>query len=275
MNKKSTKRPRLWTIITMLVWGCLFIALPVLAADTGTGDGSGGGKNIPLGLDSSSPADGQKDVSLTGDIKLTFNKNVIYLLIRDANKTCFSLLTADGSKVPIEVIMADDQTPEGFEQRRDISIRPLQKLQPGTSYAVKVSPELQAKNGMSLGHEVTVNFVTAGTVAKPAEPATGADSGKTQPDTVQPAPSQTSAPIIQGSDSVQPASEKTTSVEDKTPVETEKVAVSHSGEQAAGDKLPAPENKKPDQGVNRTNALVVALVLAACMGYIIRKKNRK
>jgi len=272
--KKVGKKPRLLSIIVLALLGCLLMALPVLAADAGAGDGSGGGQNVPLGLDSSSPADGQKDVPLTGDIKLTFNKNVIYLLIRDANKKCFSLIASDGSKVPIEVIMADDQTPEGFAQRRNISVRPLQKLQPGTAYVVKVAPELQAKNGTSLGHEVTIKFVTAGTVTKPAEPATGADSGKNQPDTVQPAPSETSNPVIQASDSSQSASVKTPSA-DETPVAAEKTAVSPSGEQATGDKLPAPEDQKSVPGANHTNALVVGLILAACIGYIIRKKNRK
>jgi hypothetical protein len=90
-------------------------------------------------------------------------------LIRENNQKCFSLSTKDGSQVPIEVIMADDQTPEGFEKRRDIGIRPLQPLKPGTAYVLKVSPELQAKNGMNLGSEAQVNFVTAGAAAKPAQ----------------------------------------------------------------------------------------------------------
>lgn len=158
MHTKQEGKLRLWSILVLVVLGCMLLALPAMAE----GDGSGGGKNIALGLDSSFPSDGQKDVSLTGDIKLTFNKNVIFLGIRDANKTCFSLISADGSRVPVEVIMADDQTVEGFEQRRNIAVRPLQELKPGTGYVVKVSPRLQAKNGMSLGREISINFVTAG-----------------------------------------------------------------------------------------------------------------
>ena len=261
---------KLWVTLILAILGCLLLAMPVLSADAGAGDGSGGGRSIPLGLDFSSPADGQKDVPLTGDIKLTFNKNVIYLLIRDANKKCISLITSDGNKVPIEVIMADDQTPEGFEQRRNISVRPLQKLQPGTAYMVRVAPELQAKNGTSLGHEVTIKFVTAGTVTKPAEPTTGADSGKIQPDPVQTAPSQTGNPVIQGSGANQPALEK-------PPVTTETAKVSQPGEQAqvAGEKLSVPETQNSVQRSNYTNALVAGLILVACIGYIIRKKYGK
>jgi hypothetical protein len=224
----------------------MIMALPFLAA--GAGDGSGGGQGVPLGLDSSIPADGQKDVPVTGDIKLTFNKNVIFLGIRDANKTCFSLIAADGSKVPIQVIMADDQTTEGFEKRRDISVRPVQKLQPGTAYVVKVSPQLQAKNGMSLGHEVTVKFVTAGVASKPVEPETASvpvpvpvttpapisalvtDIGKNLDEPKQPAPvpadataitSKSSDPVVEKVQLAeqpvqQPLEEKKTPVEDKS-----------------------------------------------------------
>ncbi len=153
-------KTKIMMLIMFLLLSCVLITTAVWAEDSG--DGSGGGRSVPLGLDYSAPVDGARDVSLTGDIKLTFNKNVIYLSIREENKTCFSLIERGGAKIPIEVIMADDQTPEGHEKRRDITIRPLEKLKPGIEYTVKVSPELQAKNGTSLGHEVKLSFVTAG-----------------------------------------------------------------------------------------------------------------
>ncbi|PKM76820.1 MAG: hypothetical protein CVU90_10360 [Firmicutes bacterium HGW-Firmicutes-15] len=263
MNHKIIKKSRLLSIVVLAVLGCLLMALPVLAA----GDGSGGGQGVPLGLDSSIPSDGQKDVPLTGDIKLTFNKNVIFLGIRDANKTCFSLIASDGSKVPIEVIMADDQTTEGFEKRRDISIRPVQKLQPGTAYVVKVSPQLQAKNGMSLGHEVTVNFITAGVAPKPVEPAPApvpvADPGKTQVDDKQPTPITTDTTPNITSESSHPVVEKAPT---PTPtVEEKKTEVD--------DKLLATEPVKTTQSANRTYALVAGLVLIAGMGYIYSRKR--
>jgi hypothetical protein len=259
VNRKVRKKSRLLSIIVLAVLGCILMAMPVFAA--GQGDGSGGGKDIALGLDSSIPSDGQKDVPLTGDIKLTFNKNVIFLEIRDANKTCFSLIASDGSKVPIEVIMADDQTTEGFEKRRDISVRPSQKLQPATAYVVKVSPQLQAKNGTSLSHEVTVNFVTAGVAPKPLEPAAVSDTGKNQADANQPplTPTDTAAAITSESshpvaENVQPAEKTEQQVEDKS------------------------ASTKPEESEGKSRlpiALVAGAVIIVALGYAFYKlRNR-
>ena len=175
MNQVSQKL-KMWPILVLAIIGCLLLmALPVQA---GEGDGSGGGSTVPLGLASSTPANGQTGVELQPLIKLTFNKNVINLAIRDANKNCFTLATSAGSQVPIEVIMADDQLYP--EEKRNISVKPLQALQPGTAYTLKISPELTAKNGTSLGHVVTLNFVTEGTAtAAPTAPETQPDDSAT------------------------------------------------------------------------------------------------
>ncbi len=290
MNNRFSHKSRIISLILLLVFSCVLMAAPALAAD-GTGDGSGGGKSIPLGLDSSAPADGDKDVSLSGDIKLTFNKNVIYLGIREANKTCFSLVAADGSKVPVEVIMADDQTPEGFELRREISIHPLQELQPGTAYTVKISPELQAKNGISLGHEVTVSFVTEGTGAIPVPAAPAGE-------TVKPEESDKKAPVADKHEVTNAAP-----VADKhevtnaapAPVNSEKDAVVEEKKASGVETVPAAEDKtKPasepqikteeksglkdnlgsETKPNRTYAIITGLVLVAGAGYLQARKRK-
>ncbi len=242
-------------IAALAVLCCLLISLPVLA---GKGDGTGGGQGIPLGLDSSTPADGQKDVALTGDIKLTFNKNVIGLTIRDNNKNCFTLSASNGSKVPIEVIMADDQLYP--EEKRNISIRPLQKLQPSTGYMVKIAPQLQAKNGTSLGHEVTVDFVTAGVARKPVESEPASDTGKVQVDANQPAPTQTDTTTTITSESTHPVVKKAPMAgENKTEVDDKSLAT-----------------KPTKTTANRNYALVAGLALIGAIGYIYsRKRNRK
>ncbi len=258
MIKKYGKKSRLFSIIIMTVIGCLLMALPALTA----GDGSGGGQGVPLGLDSSTPADGQKDAPLTGDIKLTFNKNVIYLGIRDVNKTCFSLIAADGGKVPIEVTMADDQTPEGFELRRDISIRPLQKLKAGTAYVVKISPQLQAKNGTSLGHEVTVNFVTAGAASQPGDTTPLSATGQEPANT-----NQTAATTVEKNTAVSSAANSST---------TEITQTSEVKEQPAEEKSPVSEPVQNKQKSNTTYAVAAGLILLAALGYVyFRKRNIK
>lgn len=144
---------------------------PVIA-----GDGSGGGKNNPLALVSSSPADGQQNVNTVTEIKLSFSKNVVYMTVREQNQKCFTLCSQQGEQIPTQVIMADDQIEP--EKRREVILKPLQELEPGTTYVVKVAPQLESKSGVSLGNEVTVTFTTAGAkpaVAEPAEQISDAD----------------------------------------------------------------------------------------------------
>lgn len=135
---------------------CVFVAVQPPAGESGE---AGDGKSSPLRLVSSSPADGQTDVPLQVEIKLSFSKNVVNMRVKDGNMRCFALYSADSSRVPADVRMADDQIE--FEKRRDVILVPVQKLQPGTAYTVKVSPELQAKSGAKMGEPAAITFVTA------------------------------------------------------------------------------------------------------------------
>ncbi|MBP7331901.1 MAG: Ig-like domain-containing protein [Firmicutes bacterium] len=145
-----------WFILVLSVILLALLSLPVFA---GQGDGTGGGQGVPLRLDSSSPYNGQTGVSLPLLINMTFNKNVINMTVYENNRNCFSLYAADGSKIPVEVIMADDQIEP--EKKRDIALRPLQELKPGAAYTVRVSSALQAKSGVNLENDLTITFITA------------------------------------------------------------------------------------------------------------------
>lgn len=264
MNIRFDKRSSILSIAILLLLSCFLMAASGFAEDAG--DGSGGGQGVPLELASSIPADGQKNVAVNEDIKLTFNKNVIYLEIRENNKKCFSLLTADGSKVPIEVIMADDQI--NPEEKRNISIHPLQVLKPGTAYAVKISPTLQAKNGTSLGREVTINFVTAGTVPKPA-PAAPTGETVAKEEAIKAPPTAEKSEVTNTVTEEQKASgvEKT-SLEDKVKQGQEK-------EVATEEKLPVKDNPQDEKKPNRTYAIIAGLVLVAGAGYLQARKRRQ
>ncbi len=171
---KFRQKSGLSLVLALAVLFCLFLTLPVLA-EGGSGDGSGGGHNTPLGLASSNPADGAKNVAVNTRVKLTFNKNVINMSVKDNNVKCFALYN-NGQQIPISVIMADDQIQP--EYKREVTIAPQQSLQPGSSYTLKISPELQAKSGAVLGQEVKVSFTTAG--GKDVTPTTPKnDSGNT------------------------------------------------------------------------------------------------
>lgn len=151
------------------------------------GDGSGGGQNQPLTLVSSSIADGATGVPLKPQIKLTFSKNIVNATtidnnnttVRDHNMQCFSLLTANGTKVSIDIFMADDQV--DFEARNDAVITPKANLDPGTTYFVVVSKDLEAKNfSAKTGQEIRITFTTVG--VKPSV-ANSAASSVTTPQT--------------------------------------------------------------------------------------------
>lgn len=137
------------------------------------GDGSGGGKSEPLALVSSSIANGETNVSLKPEIKLTFSKNIVNMKVIENNKNCFSLMTADGIAVPFNLILADDQI--DFERRNDAVIIPKADLNPGTTYSVKISSSLQSKSGVTTGKETKITFTTKEAV----KTTTGTDKPKT------------------------------------------------------------------------------------------------
>lgn len=174
------KMIRLLLVISLLG---VFLAFPAYGASggTGTGGGTGGGRDEPLQLASSNPANGQKEVAVTiSAITLTFNKNVINAIVRDANKRCFSMISADGKSVPIRVDMADDQIQP--EKKREVFLVPLVKLQPGVAYTVKVAPALAAKSGATLEQEAKVTFTTAGQAVKSSNTVTETNIGKSSPE---------------------------------------------------------------------------------------------
>ena len=141
----------------------LMFAPSALAAN---GDGTGGGKSEPLALVSSTPASGQQGVQLPVNIMMTFTKNVVNMSVHDNNLKCFALYTGNGVRVPIEVVMADDQIYP--EQREQVVLKPLQALQAGASYTIKIAPGLKAKSGATLANEVDITFTTATAAATPS-----------------------------------------------------------------------------------------------------------
>lgn len=137
----------------------LVLLLPGLVqAGDGSGDGSGGGQLQPLVVESAVPADGSTGVSLNPEIKITFNKNVCYMTVREKNRNGFSMWTGN-TRVPIEVIMVDDQVDR--EKRNDAIIKPLQKLEAATLYRIEISPDVESKSGVTLGQKATISFTTA------------------------------------------------------------------------------------------------------------------
>jgi methionine-rich copper-binding protein CopC len=277
MRWKMTNDLRKALIIALVLLCSIMLALPILA---GQGDGSGGGKNQPLALVSSIPADGQKDVALPGEIKMTFSKNVVYMTVRDNNSKCFTMYSQDGKQVPIEVIMADDQIE--FDKRRDIVVKPLQELQTGITYTVKVAPQLESKSGVNLGKEATLSFTTAGAAAPTADKATSTSkdadvnaievsnsnlSGQKAPD------SELTTSGGQGQLTEQ-AAESNVLDSSQIPEQVTEVKTGDLSPESNRVKTPDGEKGNSNKGIN-TGVIVAAIIGATALVYAIYRKRGK
>lgn len=171
--------------IPLLMTVLVLFALCAAPAWAEGGDGSGGGSDKPLLLDYSSLPDGSTGVATDVSITLTFTKNVVNMAVRDNNSGCFSLTAADGSSVPVSVIMGDDQVDP--DVKRIITVEAY-GLSPATTYTLTVSGALTSKSGVSLGSPVYLSFTTEGAEQQPA-PAPAAPP-VAEP---QPAPAETAA----------------------------------------------------------------------------------
>jgi len=112
----------------------------------------------PLYLEETFPKDSSKDVPLDTEIKLLFNKNVVNFTVKENNSTCFSIIDENNNEIPIDVIFPDDQIEP--ERKREIIIRPKEAFNENTTYTVKISANLMAKNGNTLGENLSFSFTT-------------------------------------------------------------------------------------------------------------------
>lgn len=161
MNQTSSRKQILAGLFALLM---LLSVICTAYAEGGNGDGSGGGKDQPLTLVSSSVANGDTIDTATPEIELTFSKNVVHFTVRDNNMKCFSMTDEDGKNVPIEVIMGDDQVDPSI--KRIVTVTPKSPLTPGKTYALKIGGGVTSKSGVSIGKDTYISFTVAGTPPK-------------------------------------------------------------------------------------------------------------
>ncbi len=260
-NLKGKSVLKLMSILTVML--CVFMVIPALA---GNGDGSGGEQKSPLVLESSDPAEGQDNISLSPRITLTFSKNVVNMKVKDENKECFVMNDAAGNLVPFAVEMSDDQTLEGREKRDDIVLIPQQTLESSTTYTVKISPNLQSKSGVSLGEEVTVTFTTL-EAAKPVD-----NNSEQQVETPAPAEEKT---VVEKNEPF----EATIVEEEETPEEIngdqqEEDDTSDIQEKAAEESVADSADEVTEQGNNKGIVVAGIIVLAAIGGYFYFRRKK-
>lgn len=145
-----------------------------------------------------------QNIPVKAKFKLHFDKNVVNSTIWEINRNAFTLTSQAGVKVPISVTKVDDTV--DFSQRQDIFVETAEAMKEGTTYILKVGPELKAKNGVSVlggttdGKGVTIVFKTQGTAqTTPVQPSKSNQSTVNQAQTGQVQSGKTVAPPSQTS----------------------------------------------------------------------------
>jgi hypothetical protein len=125
----------------------LAVCLLVLASGCGDLLGSGGGR--PGGLEGTSPAHGQTDVSVLSEVQLFFDKKV------KLESAAATVLIWNGPRA----VMV---TPELGPQGNILILKPDDPFDFGTNYRVEVSELLRFRGGGSLSNPTTWEFTTEG-----------------------------------------------------------------------------------------------------------------
>ncbi len=160
---------KVFSRVAIILLISLFVVNAVAWA--GSGDGSGGGKDKPVELVTSTIKDGAKDVALNAKIRLEFSKNITFETVRVANQKAFSMVDKDGKPVDINVILAE---PEDRDERNFVNIEPKGGLKGGQQYTLKIAKNLQSKSGDNLEKPIEISFSTVA-AGKDKNPV---DSGK-------------------------------------------------------------------------------------------------
>ncbi|MFO1446098.1 Ig-like domain-containing protein [Bacillus sp. Bva_UNVM-123] len=213
--------------------------------------GTGGGKNEPLTLSSSSISDGATGVSLKPEIVLTFSKNIVNMKVVENNKKCFSLQTEDGVKVPINLFLADDQIE--FEKRNDAIITPVDNLTQGTTYFIVVSGSLTSKSGISTGKETRISFTTKGEKPEPNNDGLQEATPQSEPSTPVNKDTPKSEPVVSKDSQTTKRESKNKTENKNTASTTSKVDEKPAAEQAPSEE--AEENVSDDDKLDANQQL--------------------
>lgn len=171
MNTKKSSGILFKLFLFLFLAALLPALLSTAHAAPGDGNGSSGGKNknLPLTLRRSVPSDEARQVPLDVTIELYFSKNICNIKVLKHNQSCFHLTREDGTVIPIQVTVPDDQVQRTY--KRDAFLKPKQNLSPHTRYRVAVDRTLKAKNGHYIDNAHVFEFVTGDTTgaSKPKE----------------------------------------------------------------------------------------------------------
>lgn len=153
--------------IVAFLFSLLFNSVFAYAQGDGTAFSSG---VKPLNYDYCALEDGTKIQSgqeinnLQPKFTLKFDKNVVNMLVWENNRKCISMTTDNNENVVIDVSKIDSTV--DFDHRQEIFLQPINPLQQGKTYYIKVGPELLAANktstlgGSTGGNGISISFKT-------------------------------------------------------------------------------------------------------------------
>lgn len=289
--------------LSILLFLCLFLMTILTNASTVLAEGEGIPGQKPLNYIGTTLVDGGKadnatDIPLNPKFKIEFDKNVVNSAVWSNNSQCFSMKTSDNKNVPLNVTKVDDTVDPLLKDF--VFVQPVSPLQPGTSYKIIISPNLQAKNGVSTlagttnGQGVTVSFKTKGEAVQPTPPAseTPTPTPKPDPKPVTPTPTPNStltpAPDTGNNANEQKTSSDTENSSDATEP-TQSNNTSESDSQAPSQETAAmtPDDSTPESvsqstneteqggGISTTIWITIGVLLVAAVAAFLVWKKRK
>ena len=123
-----------------------------------------GGQNTPFSLESATIVEGEKNVELDREIKLTFSKNINNIVVQEHNSSCFDIIETETEISVLEkVITFDDQLDR--DNRKNIAIEA--NLEEGKNYTIIIKKEIASKNGNTFPEDLKINFSTIGAAGAP------------------------------------------------------------------------------------------------------------
>ncbi len=293
-------RKKYWFIImgTILLFTLLLGSATSALGSTSEGGGgaeasSGTSGSKPLNLVSIQLDDGT-DVQNAGNIPLIpqftleFDKNVVYMINWENNRSCFHLYEND-SEVAINVTKIDDTV--DFTKRHYIYVQPIEPLLPGTDYSLYIAPELIAKNGNStLGgttdnQGIWIKFTTAGQKPAAAEepfiskepgqednPVSTEDSSENElgnTETLNTAQNSSVNTIVQAGEPVS---------DTDAVIEQEEIPEARVGEEKVIEEIPAAEEQQTSSMSREKYLAVLSVVLIAgwvTVEFYLKRKGKK
>ena len=147
-------------LILALVIMTVTLTLGVTFADEA--EGTVGGFNLV----DTYPKDGAKGAAIENfDVKLYFDGEFTKDVLGSKNDKCFQITDPDGNKLPL-MVLYDPKHPDvmmilyDYTSEAKDSEGNVIKVKGDTEYTLKISGDLQANNGDTLGKDVTITFTT-------------------------------------------------------------------------------------------------------------------